>query len=773
MTVKLLGNSLCGTPVDLTSAAAAYTPPGSTTATMVPLAKGATDTYSGSLPAQGDNTVGTYKVTATLPGGKVYTFPDNPGDPSYQYYSGAVSNIYCTDFEGTTVPADWTHTGTPTTADEWEWGTPGEIALTNDPRSAFSGTNLDGLGKWTTGVTRRAEQALTGPMVSTTGRSNVRLQYRTSSTSKPGRPIRRIYANGTKVEQRHQNHTDKEALPTSISRHKLRAAEQIRFELVANGTTNFGGWNIDDFCIVSGQGDAARLNRRTPVTQVVAPVRPTRGATCPRRPEYSGCSRRGRIWRHGRCGWCGWCGRIGRRSWRVEPPVRAAPARPAKAAQRAARVRAAPAAYGRKTAQPARATRRRGWFWRQGGTGGSGTGESSTGAGGTGTQDDGCPAGSARLRAGAAAPWLGSQRFRSLGSHSERGAAEPRASFGAVRFSRRPHVVDRRLRRPPEVSRRGRRNDGRRGSREHRDRRQCADRPGTHRRPDATAAERTSPPRGPHADGVLARPGVRRVLRHRRPRGSEIHVMRIRCQVTVACPALSGKPSPSPTDQERCADRTCNWTTPPATMIVGILGERAKKGALGPARQGGLRHRHRFARPARAVDKRVKPRDQRRYVTGAANADAAEPPDRHRMVPPPATPLTGSPSLGTKVVIDTVVPLDSRPLIPTPRRPKARLPKKPALFAQFRASSRCIKSPRTSWPARPSSKPTAFLRRRRGRQGASRDVDSRSAFLDAGALRTRYLECMTPLLIGSTSVTRSNRRGSASPAFDSTRPAGS
>src|SRR5262249_9644034 len=31
---------------------------------------------------------------------------------------------------------------------------------------------------------------------------------------------------------------------------------QIKFELVANGSNNYGGWNIDDFCVVGASGTA-------------------------------------------------------------------------------------------------------------------------------------------------------------------------------------------------------------------------------------------------------------------------------------------------------------------------------------------------------------------------------------------------------------------------------------------------------------------------------------------------------------------------------------
>jgi MYXO-CTERM domain-containing protein len=266
LTVKLLGNNFCPTPVDLQSAVAAYQPRGGTTPTNVTLTKDASGNYVGDLPNAGD-AVGTYKVTATFANGKVYTFPQNAADPNYEFYAGPVTKLYCTDFEGTTAPADWTHTGTPATADEWEWGTPGEIALTNDPRAAFSGTKAFGmdLGKWTTdGVYATGTSSLQSPVVNTAGMGQVHLQYRRQLNVETGSADQaNIYANGTKVWSNATtgNHVDKEWRfhDVDLTAQAASGTVQVKFELVANATNNFGGWNLDDFCIVATQGDGGTV----------------------------------------------------------------------------------------------------------------------------------------------------------------------------------------------------------------------------------------------------------------------------------------------------------------------------------------------------------------------------------------------------------------------------------------------------------------------------------------------------------------------------------
>jgi hypothetical protein len=151
----------------------------------------------------------------------------------------------------------------PEAADEWQWGAPGQIALTNDPRSAFSGANVYGmdLGKWTTdGVyASGGTTSLTSPSIPTMGMRVIRLQYRRQLNVEMGSNDQAtIYANGMKVWSNNAmtNHVDKEWRfhDVDISTQATGGMVQIKFELVANGSNNFGGWNIDDFCVVGASG---------------------------------------------------------------------------------------------------------------------------------------------------------------------------------------------------------------------------------------------------------------------------------------------------------------------------------------------------------------------------------------------------------------------------------------------------------------------------------------------------------------------------------------
>jgi hypothetical protein len=265
LTVKLVGNDLCPMPVDLMSASADYQPRDGMTPTTVMLTKDAMGNYAGDLPSPGENKVGQYKVTATFANGKTYTYPDNPADPMYEFYTGTVTKLYCTSFDDATEPMGWTHTAMPATADEWEWGPPGQIAGTNDPRSAFSGNNVYGmdLGKWTTdGVyAPSATTSLTSPSIPTMGMKVVRLQYRRQLNVEMGSNDQAtIYANDTKVWSNNatMNHVDKEWRfhDVDISAQATGGMVQIKFEIVSNGSNNYGGWNVDDFCVIGVTGSA-------------------------------------------------------------------------------------------------------------------------------------------------------------------------------------------------------------------------------------------------------------------------------------------------------------------------------------------------------------------------------------------------------------------------------------------------------------------------------------------------------------------------------------
>src|SRR6185503_19074583 len=113
------------------------------------------------------------------------------------------------------------------------------------------------LGKWSTdGVyPASATSYLQSPQISTAGMGVVRLQYRRQlNVETGGSDQANIYANGVNVwsNATTANHVDREwrLHDVDISAQAANGTAQVKFELVSNAANNFGGWNIDDFCIV-------------------------------------------------------------------------------------------------------------------------------------------------------------------------------------------------------------------------------------------------------------------------------------------------------------------------------------------------------------------------------------------------------------------------------------------------------------------------------------------------------------------------------------------
>jgi len=221
-------------------------------------------TYSAAIPTQSAGTVVEYRVTVTLSDGNKLSYPNNPGDPLYQFYVGDTTPIWCADFEN--GAADWTHGASPSTRDEWEAGTP--LGLGGDPKAAHGGTGVLGIDLTNDGVYRnRVTSWAESPEIDLAGNtSGVRLQYYRWLGSEDGffDPAR-VMVNGTKVWQSFTsavdpsgagvNSIDKEWRFQDIDLEDQAASGKVklRFELDADDGLSFGGWTVDDVCLVVGK----------------------------------------------------------------------------------------------------------------------------------------------------------------------------------------------------------------------------------------------------------------------------------------------------------------------------------------------------------------------------------------------------------------------------------------------------------------------------------------------------------------------------------------
>ena len=251
------------------------------TAADVPLALAA-GSYTGDIPTQPSGSVIRYHVTVALSNGVNLSFPDNPADPDYQTYVGAVTPIQCFDFEAGI--GDWTHSGTTTNnrpADEWEVGMP--LGIGGDPTAAHGGTNVlgqdlgDGLvGNGDGDYRANGMSWAISPAVDLKGFTHVRLQYyRWLGVEDGAYDQATIFANDMALwknlaspgdpQNAEINHVDKEwrfadvDLTPAIG---TGTTMTLKFEVDADQGLNLAGWNLDDVCIV-GTADPALCGNGT------------------------------------------------------------------------------------------------------------------------------------------------------------------------------------------------------------------------------------------------------------------------------------------------------------------------------------------------------------------------------------------------------------------------------------------------------------------------------------------------------------------------------
>lgn len=218
--------------------------------------------YSGMIPQQADGSVVRYQMGVTLAGGGQWTFPSNLADPAYELYVGELLELYCTDFESDPFAEGWTHAATRNPAgDRWEWGAPMGTANGNDPPGAFSGTRimgsaLDAGGDYPNETTSHAES----PSIDVGSYSDVRLQYRRWLTVEDALyDYAIISANGTEVWRNYMtnsgniHHLDGQWVfhDVPLSEHISDGTVRVTFSLESDPGLEFGGWAIDDLCVVA------------------------------------------------------------------------------------------------------------------------------------------------------------------------------------------------------------------------------------------------------------------------------------------------------------------------------------------------------------------------------------------------------------------------------------------------------------------------------------------------------------------------------------------
>ncbi len=236
-----------------------------------------TMTQTGSLltatiPKAPANTVLKYRVEVDL-GNDSVSFPDNAADPEYELFIGAPIPLYCTDFESDPEDDGWTHgllEGEDSEgADDWAWDEPNGTTVNGDPPLAFSGEKAFGndlsIEENFNGLYQSDKvNFASSPVVDLQGYENIHLQYRRWLNVEDGQFDRaRILVGETPVwenldsdegDSSNTHHLDREWRFHDVDLSEVlqgQSSAQVHFVMASDGGLEFGGWTIDDVCIVA------------------------------------------------------------------------------------------------------------------------------------------------------------------------------------------------------------------------------------------------------------------------------------------------------------------------------------------------------------------------------------------------------------------------------------------------------------------------------------------------------------------------------------------
>ncbi|HEX3766391.1 MAG TPA: hypothetical protein VHW23_47185 [Kofleriaceae bacterium] len=229
------------------------------TAGMVTATPSTPGEFFAQLPLGADTTV-LYQATIVFKDGSVLTLPDNLADPYYQVYDGQTIPLYCTDFETDPFAAGWTTATSDGSASPWVWGTP--TAGATDPHAAFSGSHaliqvLDG------DYAPMSSSRVQMPPIDIGAWSDVHLQYRRWLAVEDSHfDQARITVGGQQVwvnfnsnmgDSSSTQHIDREWRfhDVPVSGHQAGHTLDIAWDLTSDPGLQFGGWALDDVCVVA------------------------------------------------------------------------------------------------------------------------------------------------------------------------------------------------------------------------------------------------------------------------------------------------------------------------------------------------------------------------------------------------------------------------------------------------------------------------------------------------------------------------------------------
>jgi MYXO-CTERM domain-containing protein len=227
---------------------------------MVIAVQSAPTEFVAELPLAADTTV-LYQATIVFKDGSLLTLPDNLADPHYQLYVGRTVPLYCTDFEsGDPFAAGWTTGTNDGSPSQWVWGVPSGGAT--DPHAAFSSTHavvqvLNG------DYAPKSSSYVRMPPIDIGQWSDVHLQYRRWLAVEDSHfDQARITVGGQQAwinftadmgDSSSTQHIDREwrFQDVPVSGYQPGHTVDIAWDLTSDEGLQFGGWALDDVCVVA------------------------------------------------------------------------------------------------------------------------------------------------------------------------------------------------------------------------------------------------------------------------------------------------------------------------------------------------------------------------------------------------------------------------------------------------------------------------------------------------------------------------------------------
>lgn len=209
--------------------------------------------FHAAIPGQPAGTMVSYFLTAADQAMRHTAHPAGAPASVHRFWTGAAQTLLAEGFEG--AAPGWTHGGTK---DDWQLDTPRD--LVEDPAAAYAGTkvygtDLTGLGSVLGRYENNAETWLESPAIDCSNRALVKLSFArwlAIERSNGGTwDYARVLVNGTKVWESPSgaNLIDTSWVPQEFDLSSIadgNPAVKVRFTLHSDGSTNFGGWNLDE-----------------------------------------------------------------------------------------------------------------------------------------------------------------------------------------------------------------------------------------------------------------------------------------------------------------------------------------------------------------------------------------------------------------------------------------------------------------------------------------------------------------------------------------------